>query len=268
MWATAAGRWAEHAEFVDERVAPVTEAMIAATRPAPGERVLELACGAGGVGLAAAQLVGGDGEVVVSDGVAEMTDIAATRAAERGLTNVSARVLDLDAIDEPDGAYDVVVCREGLMFARDHAHAAREIRRVLRPGGRVAIAAWGPRERNPWLATVLDAASEQFGAPVPPPGVRGPFELDDARRLEELLTQAGLRDVVVDEVPVPYRAATIAEWWTRTTALAGPLAQVVATLPDEVRRELEDRAHAKAEAYETTDGIAFPGVSLVARAHV
>src|SRR4249919_1726966 len=93
--------------------------------------------------------------------VAEMTSVASARAAARGLRNVIPRRLDLEEIDEPDASYDVVLCREGLMFASDPDRAAREIRRVLRPGGRAAIAVWGPRERNPWLGIVMTAVSEQ-----------------------------------------------------------------------------------------------------------
>ena len=72
------------------------------------------------------------------------------------------------------------------MFALDPAGAVREIGRVLRPGGRCAIAVWGPRARNPWLGSVLDAVSEQLGMPVPPPGIPGPFSLDDADALAAL----------------------------------------------------------------------------------
>ena len=125
--------------------------------------------------------------MVLSDVAPEMTAIAGRRAAELGLDNVTTAVLDIEHIDEPDASYDVVLCREGLMFALDPGQAAREIRRVLRPGGRLALAVWGPRERNPWLGTVLDSVSAQIGAPVPPPGIPGPFALDDAARLGGLL---------------------------------------------------------------------------------
>jgi SAM-dependent methyltransferase len=266
MWAAVAPAWAEHAAYADARGAEVGERMLQLTAPRPGERVLELACGPGGLGLAAAARVAPEGEVVLSDVAAEMTAIAAARADALGLRNVSTSELDLESIEEPDGAYDVVLCREGLMFATDPARAAQEIARVLRPGGRVAVAVWGPRERNPWLGIVFDAVAAQLGRPVPPPGVPGPFSMSDADRLEALLSDAGLAEAVVSELTVPLRAATFAEWWTRTSALAGPLATILASLPKPAVQALTPRVREATSAYRTPAGLEFPGVSLVAAA--
>jgi enediyne biosynthesis protein CalE5 len=264
MWAAVAGSWGEHAGYVDSRGAEATERMLELTAPVPGERVLELACGPGSVGLAAAERVGPDGEVVLSDVVPEMTSIAAARARELGLSNVSTRVLDLERIEEPDGTYDVVLCREGLMFAPDPARASREIRRVLRPGGRFAIAVWGPRERNPWLGIVFDAVSAQLGKPVPPPGIPGPFSLEDRDELIALLTAGGLADVVVTELSTPLQAGSFEEWWTRTSSLAGPLAQILASLPDPAERALRARLREAVVPYQTPTGLELPGVTLLA----
>jgi SAM-dependent methyltransferase len=266
LWAAVAGSWGEHAEYVDARGEGVTEQMLAASRPQPGERVLELACGPGGVGLAAARLVGPGGEVVLSDVAAEMTEIASARAAAAGAVNVRARVLDIESIDEPDGSYDVVLCREGLMFAPDPARAAREIRRVLRPGGRVAIAVWGLRERNPWLALVFDAVSAQTGRPVPPPGVPGPFSLGDSATVVALLADAGLAGVQIGELPTPLRAGTFDEWWSRTSALAGPLAKILAALPEQAAQALRERLRGAIRPYTTPAGVEIPGLTLIASA--
>jgi SAM-dependent methyltransferase len=265
MWETVAPAWAEHAAYADARGAEVAERMLEFTAPAQGERVLELACGTGGLGLAAAARVD-SGEVVLSDVAAGMTVLAAARAEAAGLRNVAARVLDVEAIDEPDEAYDVVLCREGLMFATDPARAAREIRRVLRPGGRVAIAVWGPRERNPWLGLVFDAVSAQIGRPVPPPGIPGPFSLADAGALAALLSGAGLADVVVSELAVPARASSFEEWWDRTSALAGPLSAILASLPEPAVEALRARLREATAAYRTGAGLELPGVSLIASA--
>ncbi len=264
MWASVAPAWGEHADYADARGAAITARMLKLSAPRPGERVLELACGAGGVGIAAAKLVGPAGEVVLSDVAAEMTTVAAARAAALGLGNVQSLPLDLDDIAQPDQAYDVVVCREGLMFALDPDRAVREIRRILRPGGRLALAVWGPRAHNPWLGIVFDAVGAQLGAPVPPPGVPGPFSLDDPDRLARLLADAELADVVVTEVATPLRAASFDAWWTRTSALAGPLATRLAALPEHARRQLRARLTETVRPYQTPAGLDFPGVSLLA----
>src|SRR6478609_8509727 len=94
MWSSAAPSWGEHADFVDERGAVVGQAMLAAADVRPGDDVLELGCGPGGVGFSAAEIVGADGQVVLSDVAPEMTAIAAERAARRGLSNVVALELD------------------------------------------------------------------------------------------------------------------------------------------------------------------------------
>ncbi len=202
----------------------------------------------------------------MSDLVPEMVEIAAARASARGLGQVSARVLDLEQIDEPDASYDAVLCREGLMFAPDPARAAQEIHRVLRPGGRTALAVGGPRDRNPWLGIVFDAVAAQLGRPVPPPGIPGPFSLADPERLAALLGNAGLANVTVREMPVRLRAGSADEWWARTCALAGPLATILAALPRETADALRVHAIQAAGAYATPNGLEFPGLTLLADA--
>jgi SAM-dependent methyltransferase len=260
MWQSVAPGWGENADYVDARGARLTERLLELARVADGDRVLELACGAGGLGLAAAARAD---EVVLSDVAPAMIEIAAARAQERGVDNVGTLTLDLDAIEQPDASYDVVLCREGFMFAADPARAGQEIARVLRPGGRFALAVWGPRERNPWLAIVFDAVSEHVGMPVPPTGIRGPFSLSDAGELRAAL--APFVDVAIEEFEVPLRAGSFDEWWARTTALAGPLAQLLTQLPEaEIRARARDRVH----AYLKPDGLDVPGMSLVASGRV
>jgi ubiquinone/menaquinone biosynthesis C-methylase UbiE len=264
MWASVAPAWAEHSDYADRRGTVLTEKMLAFAALAPGERVLELACAGGGVGLAAARLVEPGGEVVLTDVVPEMTAIAAQRAAERGLGNVRTFERDLDDIAEPEASYDVVLCREGLMFAFDPAHAVRDIARILRPGGRVALGVWGPRARNPWLGLVFDAVSAELGSPMPPPGLPTPFSLDDAGRVETMLADAGLRDVAVTEVNTPLRTSSYEEWWQRTSSLAGPLTNVLAIMAPAARHGLQERLAQAVRPYETSAGLEFPGVSLLA----
>jgi SAM-dependent methyltransferase len=265
LWARVAGGWAQHADYADARGAQSAERMLELAQVGAGDRVLELACGPGGLGFAAAERVGPGGEVVLTDVAEEMTAIAAARGAELGLGNVAFRRLDLERIEEPDASYDVVLCREGLMFALEPDRAIAEIRRVLRPGGRAAVAVWAARERNPWLGLMMDVVSAHTGAPVPPPGIPGPFALGDAGALRRLFDDAGLADVRVGELSVPLRAASFDEWWGRTTALAGPLSAILAAMPEEAVRALRERARVAVRPYETASGgLHFPGETLIA----
>ena len=264
MWATVADGWGQHADDVDASRAGITAAMLERADLRPGARVLELACGPGGVGLAAAPLVAPGGEVVLTDVVPEMTAIAAARAAELGLDHVTTRELDLEDIAEPACSVDVVLCREGLMFATDPTGATAEIRRVLRPGGRAVLAVWGPRAQNPWLGLLFDAVAAHVGHPVPPPGIPGPFALSEADELAGTLRAAGLVDVAVEDLAVPLRVPSFDAWWTRTTALAGPLAAILAGMPAAAREALRTRLRADLEPFTTPDGLELPGVTLIA----
>jgi ubiquinone/menaquinone biosynthesis C-methylase UbiE len=266
MWDGVAPGWGENAAFVDARAAAMTETILDLAGLEPGMRVLELAAGAGGAGLAASARVGADGEVVISDVSPRMAAIAAARAEELGVRNVSTRALDLEQIDEPDETFDAVICREGVMLVPDPAQAVAEIARVLRPDGRVSLSVWGPRAENPWLGFVFDAVSAQLGVPMPPPGLPGPFALDDRERLANLLEAPTLTAVEIREVSTPYVASSADEWWTRTVALAGPLAQRLARMPAPAVEALSARAREAVRSYETAAGLSIPGLALVAAA--
>jgi enediyne biosynthesis protein CalE5 len=263
MWAAVAPAWAEHADYAEARGADLSERMLTATSPQPGERVLELACGSGGLGLAAAERVAPGGTVVLSDVVAEMTSIAAARASARAITNVSTQQLDLEQIDEPDAAFDIVLCREGLMFAPDPARAAREVTRVLRPGGRLAVSVWGPATSNPWLTIVFAAVQAVTGTTVPPPGVPGPFSLGDRDLLVRLFVDAGVADIDSADVAVPMRAPSFDAWWERTCALAGPLAKVLESLPRQARDAIREHAREAVRDYEQPGQLELPGLALL-----
>jgi ubiquinone/menaquinone biosynthesis C-methylase UbiE len=264
MWNAVAPHWATHADYVDAKAATLTKTMLDAASVGATDRVLELACGAAGLGVAAAAVADA---VVVSDVAEAMVAVAQERTS--GLANVTAKVLDVEEIAEPDASFDVVLCREGLMFATDAQAALHEVRRVLRPGGRLAAAVWGPQEDNPWLGLVLDAVSAQLGRPMPPPGMPGPFSLSDATELLALARVAGFERCDIARHDVPTVAASFEDWWARTSALAGPLANVLPMLPDDAKAELESRLRTSTAAYASADGsLAFPGMSLLLTASV
>ena len=271
MWGSVAESWGEHVDHVEQRAEAVTRLMIEAVAPVAGDEVLELACGAGGLGLAIADEVTPAGRVVLSDVAPEMVAIASAHAARRaqvgGATaQVTARVLDLEQIDMPDDSFDIVVCREGLMFALDPVRAAREIARVLRPGGRAAIAVWGPRDRNPWLGVLADAVHLHTGSPVPPTGTPGPFSLGADGALEATLTAAGLEQVSVQLIDVPTHDASFDDYWQLRIDLAGPLKQRLAVLPAQDMTAIREMVREGLSRYQGADELIIPGLAYVGSA--
>jgi SAM-dependent methyltransferase len=263
MWNLVAGAWERNADVVGAHLAVATEALLDAAEVGPGDAVLDVATGAGGAGLVAAARVGESGRVVLADVAEAMVEAAARRS--EGLAQVSTLVCDEVAITAPDASFDAVICRHGLMFVPVPADAVREAARVVRPGGRYAAMTWGARAANPWLGLILDAVGEQFGVPFPPPGVPGPFSLDDPEVLAETLRAGGLEDVRVASVPAPMRAASLEEWWENVPQLAGPLAIAMAGMEPEVRGAIERRAldAGAAAAHETSAGLELDGEVLL-----
>jgi len=263
MWASVATSWGELAEHVDAQGAVVAQAMLDLAGLKCGERVLELACGPGGVGMAAAAIVGPDGAVVLSDIAPGMTAIAAERARNAGLKNVTTREVDLERIDYLEAAFDKVLCRDGLMLVPDPASAVREARRILRPDGRAVFAVWGPRDRNPWLGVLFDAITAQTGSPVPPPGIPGPFSLEAPGALGELLAGSGFSEINVREISTSMKVSSVDEWWSVVPSLAGPIARLLGSLPAEMNAAIRARVDMVMADFATPDGYELPRVSIL-----
>ncbi len=184
-WEEAASGWVRQAELMRDFAAPVSHWMLDAIAPQPGQRVLELAAGLGETAMLAAELVAPMGGVVVSDQAEAMLAGARARAAALGFENVEFKVLNAEWIDLPVASVDAVLCRWGYMLMADPAAALGETRRVLRSGGRVALAVWDTLEANPWALLVTQELIERGLVLRPDPDAEpmpGPFALGRRRR--------------------------------------------------------------------------------------
>jgi SAM-dependent methyltransferase len=268
QWGAAAEHWARAAE--KDEVGASAEAakwMLRAAELRPGERVLEVAGGAGRVGLQAAAEVGPAGSVLCSDFSEEMVRVAGERFARLGISNVETRALDAQSLDLEDRSFDAVLCRFGYMLMPDPQRALRESARVLRPGGRLVLAVWGEDERNPWLANILAAVRSHFSAPPPEPGAPGPFSLGDPARLRDLLGQAGFADAEVEEIEARQVFDSLDAWWEQILSVGGPLKAILDPLPESDLNAIRDKVLASGREFVTPDqGAVFPALVLGARA--
>ena len=266
-WATAAAAWGTHRRGMQAAFEPVSHWMVDTIDPQPGHRVLELAAGPGDTGFLAAELIEPGGTLISSDAVEEMIDQARARAAELGIANVEFRVIDAEWIDLPTADVDGVLARWGYMLLADPATALRETRRVLRPGGRVALAAWADPAENPWASAPV-AELVAMGAIAPPPlDEPNMFALRDPQRIVELLEETGFEDIVVEQVAILFRFASLDDWWDTQLDVSTTLAGYVGALTPAQRDDLRDAIDARLAQHVADDGsVALPGLTHVAAA--
>jgi ubiquinone/menaquinone biosynthesis C-methylase UbiE len=266
-WGLAAAGWSARADDVRAHGMPVSRWMIEHLHLQAGQRVLELAAGPGDTGFLAAELIAPDGKLISSDGADAMLDIARARARQLGVENVEFAQLQLEWIDLPTASVDAILCRWGLMLTVDPATALSEARRVLRPGGRIALAVWDQAPQNPW-ATIPSQALVRLGHASPPePDTPGMFALAAPGQLQEMLESAGFIEVLVEAVGLDRSYQTLEAYLEETLDLSRAFAEVFERLTDQQRAEVRAEIAALAAPYVSARGsVSLPGSSLVAAA--
>jgi SAM-dependent methyltransferase len=212
-WANTAAGWIRQQAMMRKATAPVSQWLVEALRPQPGHRVLELAAGLGETGFLAAELIKPGGTLVSSDGSQEMLEGARERARELGLDNVEFQLLDAEWIDLPVATMDGALCRWGFMLMTDPDAGMRETRRVLRPGGRLALATWTRPDQNPWASVPARELVARGHVPAPEPGAPGMFAMADADALAARLENAGFSEVEVQPLEFSFSFPTLQAWW-------------------------------------------------------
>lgn len=266
-WERGAEGWGRRADVIRTFGMPVSAWMIDHADLQPGQQVLELAAGPGDTGLLAAELVLPGGKLISSDAAEGMLEVARARARAQGVENVEFRRLELEWIDMETASVDAVLCRWGLMFPPDPGASLQEMRRVLRPGGRVALAVWDEPERNPWATIPTRALIELGHAEPPDPDAPGMFVLAADGRLQGLLEDAGFTEVTVQTLELPRDDAGVERYLQETLDLSRPFAEVRERLSDEDWVRVEAKVAELAAPYAGSDGtLQFPASALVAAA--
>lgn len=179
---------------------------------APGARVLDVGCGSGASAIPAAQSVGAGGRVIGVDLAEKLLALAQAKAAALKLNNVVFRQADMEALGAPSDAFDAVISVFSIFFAPDMVTQARELWRMVRPGGKLAITIWGPRMFEPgsaaWWAAVKSFRPDLVPASKPWERITTPYAL------EKLLADSGIgdADVVAESGQQPLQS--VDDWWT------------------------------------------------------
>ena len=268
-WDRAAPGWSKRRAMFSAAGEPVSRRIVELARLEPGQDVLEVAAGLGDTGLMAAQAVAPYGRVLVTDSSEVMVEEAARRivAEAPAGVRVEARRLEAEWLDVSAAQFDAVVSRWGYMLMPDPEAALREARRVLKPGGRIAIGVWGPREANPWV-NLVQGQLERFGvAPPVDDSLPGMFALADATALAELLGAAGFVEPVVEEVAVSWSSASLDERWEEMVETSVSLPAALKELSPADHFKLREAVDEALAPYVAVDGsVELPGLSLVGAA--
>src|SRR5215213_1329420 len=195
LWRESARHWTQHSDTIHRMFAPLTRALIERAGIGKGQTVLDVAGGAGEPSLTIAEIVGPEGSVTCTDGVAEMVQAAGAEAQRRGLTNMQFRQCAADSLPFPDNSFDVVVSRLGVMFFPDPVAAMREMLRVLKPNGKLAFAVWGKSDLNPFCYVVTLVMDQHVKSPVADPDAPNAFRFAEPGTLSSAMRQGGAIDV-------------------------------------------------------------------------
>jgi SAM-dependent methyltransferase len=263
-WADMARGWESHADAFRRATMPVAAWMIDHTAPQAGQTVLDLAAGIGDTGFLAAELIQPGGTLITSDVVPEMLSAAQRRAEALGIRNVRFKQIDLTRpFDVEAASIDVVLCRWAYMLLDEPEHALRETRRILRPGGRAALAAWTTAEENAWSSLPVSLLVERGLVEPLEPGPGGQFSWGDEGVVAEQLEDAGFVDYEVEAIEFPIRYASVEAWW-ETARSMGRRARD-ARIPDE-QEWLDALRDAAQDWIQQDGGLAIPARTWVAAA--
>jgi ubiquinone/menaquinone biosynthesis C-methylase UbiE len=246
-------------------LAPFGAAMIRQANLKDNFQVLDVAAGTGEPGLTVAALVPG-GSVTVTDLSERMLAVASENASRRGLTNLKTAIADAGALPFAEASFDAVLCRFGLMFVPDVSQAVREFARVAKPGARVCTAVWLGPDKNPWASTIMGTIARHVELPTPPAVSPGLFRCAGEGMVRAAFAEAGLRDVVEDEIATVMTHPTPERYWEVMTEIAAPVVAGLAKADDATRERIRSEVLEQARQHMRDGAVKLLSTAVVVSA--
>jgi ubiquinone/menaquinone biosynthesis C-methylase UbiE len=263
-WNDNASYWTRHRDTIRTMFAPVTRALVEDAHIIPGQDVLDIAAGAGEPSLTIAEIVGPAGTVTCTDAVAGMVASAEAEARKRGLTNVQFQQCTADALPFSDSSFNAVVSRMGAMFFPDPLAALREMLRVTKPGGSIALVVWYKSELNPFTNVASQVVSRHLEMTPFDPDAPGAFRFAELGKLAKILTAAGADDVTERLLEFDIVAPiSREEYWALRSETSGTLREKLETLSAEKRKQIAAEAIDAVSEFFPHGQMKFPAKMLI-----
>jgi len=221
-WNKFSSGWKKWDDLIMDFLKPVGDEIIRMLDPKGNMVVLDVATGTGEPGITIASMLNG-GKVQLTDIAENMLVIALENATLRGVHNVEIFASDACELPFADNSFDAISCRFGFMFFPDMLIAAKEMVRVLKPGGRIAVSVWNVPEKNFWITATMGTISRNMELQAPPPGSPGMFRCSKHGLMSDLFSQVGLKNISQSEVAGTLNCKTIDVYWSMQTEVAAPI---------------------------------------------
>ena len=264
QWSESAPYWEKHREIICQMFAPVTQALIKDAEITGRRAILDIATGPGEPALSIASLIAPEGKVVGTDAVPEMVEAARREGHRRELRNASFEVAFADSLPFPADSFDAVVSRFGVMFFPSPVDSVRVCLRVLKPGGRIAMAVWHFAERNPFHCVVSQVVERYVDSPPPVPDSPDAFRFADPGKLRAVFSKAGVAATSERLLRFSIRASVSVEnFWTLRYEMSEKLRTRIAILSKQRVAELKREVIEALRAYSSDREIVFPTEVLI-----
>jgi SAM-dependent methyltransferase len=264
QWQQTAEAWHRYGPTLRAWLGPATERMLDLARVGPGQRVLDVAAGAGEQTLTIAERLGPGGHVLATDLSPAILAYAEASARARGFTNVTTRPMDGECLELEDQSFDVVVSRVGLIYFPDQLRALKEMHRVLVPGGRVAAIVYGPAENNGFFSTPVSIIRRRAGLGAPLSGQPGPFSLSSREAIASLYERAGFTHVQFELARAPLRFPRADDCLAFERESFGALHQMLSGLDDVGKEAAWQEVASALRKFEGADGFEGPCELVIA----
>jgi ubiquinone/menaquinone biosynthesis C-methylase UbiE len=263
-WTAAAPFWKKWNQKLATQSRAATELVVKGADLSAGMRVLDLASGTGEPALSLAKALGSGGRVVATDLVPGMLEAVREKACSQSLTQMEFQVADAEQLPFANGEFDRVTCRFGIMFFPDVQQALREIRRVLKPGGRVSFATWGSLAENPLFSTALGPFLKRLNVPPPPLDAPHIFRFADETKLARTLMTAGFAGVQTSKAQVAWPwPGPPEEAWESMQELAAPFRKLIAAMPSEQMETVVGEVMAGMRRFYDGKSVNFPATVVM-----
>ncbi|MEO8666346.1 MAG: class I SAM-dependent methyltransferase, partial [Ignavibacteria bacterium] len=230
--------WKKWDELTMDFLKPMGDEIIRLIKPMDNEVILDVASGTGEPGLTIATMLKG-GKVISVDIAEGMLNIVKDNAEKRGIKNFETVVCDVCELPFEDNTFDAISCRFGFMFFPDMQLAAKEMFRVLKPGGRIATAVWYSPDKNFWVTATMGVLNKTLQLPPPPPGAPGMFRCAKDGLIADIFKEAGLKNVSVKEIQSKMNCGTTDIYWNCITEVGAPVVAALSNADDEMKEKIK-----------------------------